>query len=66
MIWRILVLMSWTYVFAYVDKHYGREAAWCLSSAIMVILLPLSEIERRLATLAQAQCDRTVSKEARK
>jgi len=62
MIWRALVLWSVITVFAYVDKSYGREAAWAASSALSVIALPLSEVERRLGELATAQRKRSAGK----
>ncbi len=48
MIWRIPLFISVIYIFAYVDMVYGRGAAWAATSALSVIILPLSEIERRL------------------
>lgn len=51
MIWRFLCLLSASHVLAYVDRHYDRGTMWVVSSLIMLVLLPLSEIERRLAEL---------------
>lgn len=51
MIWRILAFWSVMTIAAYVYKHFGQDAAIAAVSACMVILMPLSEIERRLVEL---------------
>ena len=51
MIWRCLSFCSVMTVTAIVYQHFGQDAAFAALSACMVILLPLSEIERRLVEL---------------
>jgi hypothetical protein len=63
MIWRLLVLWSVYSVFVYVDAAFGRPAAWAAVDVLAVISLPLSKIAAHLAELAEAQRNRTASKE---
>ena len=51
MMWRIIVLVSASYVCAFVYREFGSTAASAASSAMAVVVIPLSEIERRLAEL---------------
>lgn len=54
MIWRTLAFWSAMTIAAYVYKHFGQEAAIAALAACMVVLLPLSEIERRLVEISKA------------
>lgn len=54
MIWRILAFSSVMTIAATVYKHFGQDATFAALAGCMVILLPLSEIERRLVELIEA------------
>lgn len=49
--WRALVLFDVLTVAAYVYRERGETAAWVALAAMAAVLLPLSEIERRLAEI---------------
>lgn len=51
MYWRILTLINVLTVAAFAYKTWGQEAAWTALAVLGAILVPLSEIERRLAAL---------------
>jgi len=51
MIWRAVVFFSAFFLCTFVGREYGSLEASVTSSAIAVIVIPLSEIERRLSEL---------------
>ncbi len=53
MMWRVLVLFGVLTLASFVYRTWGESAAWATLAVANSLLLPLSEIERRLAEIVK-------------
>ncbi len=53
MYWRCLTLVSVLTVASFAYKLWGQDAAWAAVAVLNAIILPLSEIERRLGEIVK-------------